>query len=202
MIIDFVLVILLAVCILVLLYVYSHRKRKASSEKTESTRALARNKSPLSKNVSVALIALTIFVYFGNKVSWFGAFDNQTHEKENQSTTATIGQDSLVIELSKTNLGMPVCSSAFCGFYSVRLTNIGTSPVELYDDICLVADGKTFRENFGHMITGTLNPGEYFLEFDAAFRPENDSHVTEIYVGDCISGKRQASLSLDYYASE
>jgi hypothetical protein len=89
------------------------------------------------------------------------------------------------------------CVDSFCQFFSVQVTNPGDSPVDVYDDICLVADGKTYAENFDVTLSGTLNPGSS-SGFDAAFRPASGAHVTELYLGNCETGTRIASLPLDY----
>ena len=86
---------------------------------------------------------------------------------------------------------------SFCQFFSVQVTNPGDTPVNVYDDICLVADGKTYAENFGVTLSGTLNPGSS-SGFDAAFRPASGAQVTELFIGNCESGNRIASLKLNY----
>jgi len=122
---------------------------------------------------------------------------------QGQSTDQASSTSNGLVMTYDESLGGPPCSSAFCDFFSVTVTNNGNAPVDLYDSICLVADGKTYAENFGASVTQTINPGpDSSIAFDAAFRPADGSHVTEMYLGDCSSGSKDVSLSLDYMASD
>ena len=114
------------------------------------------------------------------------------------STESSTPSTSLLISYDPNALGGGnPCSDSFCQFFSVEITNNGTAPVDFYDDICLVADGITYAENFGVTLSGTLNPGST-SGFDAAFRPASGASVTELYVGSCTSGTKLASLKINY----
>jgi hypothetical protein len=124
--------------------------------------------------------------------------DQPTGSTYNQGAPA---ETNLVLSFDEGVTGESPCASAFCDFFSVTLANNGDAPVNLYDSICLVAGGKTYAENFGYSVNQTINPGASYM-FDAAFRPADGAHVTEMYLGDCSSGMKDVSLALDYMASD
>ena len=101
----------------------------------------------------------------------------------------------LVLSLDKSMKISSPCSDSFCDFFSVQLRNYSNKPVQLFDDICLVANGVTYSENFGATVDQQVNPSTVY-EFDATFRPASGARVTEMYIGDCIHGIKDASVHL------
>lgn len=130
--------------------------------------------------------------------------DNTNAEPQTSATSfkGPVSSDGLVLSYDEATVGAGApCSSAFCDFFSVNLSNVGNTPVDLFDDICLIAGGKTYSENFGHTVSGTLNPGENY-GFDAVFRPADGAHVTQMYLGDCSEGTKDVALPLSYKAAD
>jgi uncharacterized membrane protein len=115
------------------------------------------------------------------------------------SSTAPTSTDESSIDEPDDSLSLSLndsyveCSPGWCSIFSIEITNSGTTPVDVYEEVCLVAGGKTYSEDFGDNLSDTINPGETKI-FDANFEFDSDASASELFIGDCSSTTKVASV--------
>ncbi len=119
------------------------------------------------------------------------ALQNATTKTSEEVSSKSELDAGLLLEQGKT-----LCSGSGCNFFMLKLAYSGDVPKEIFGEVCLVVDGKTYDEEFNKGIIETFNPGEEYF-FDAFFKVNSGVNVSELFVGNCIQGTKIASLALD-----
>jgi hypothetical protein len=157
------------------------------------------NVSPLAQMSSSqkVLTGVLFVVVFG--LAWYFNGPSLNFESNSSSQTVIPTSESQPEDEEKLSLSLVdsyvECSSGWCSLFSVEITNNGTTPVDVFEEMCLVAGGKTYSENFGDYLSDTVNPGQTKL-FDANFRFDASATATELFIGNCSSNTKIASVRI------
>jgi len=154
----------------------------------------ARKRNPTGQNLSpkqlVQLVSILVVVFGFYAYSELSQRTNVPSADRVPESTITEEKSYLSLSLSDSYVE---CSPGWCSIFSIEITNSGTTPVDVYEEVCLVAGGKTYSEDFGDNLSDTINPGETKI-FDANFEFDSDANASELFIGDCSSATKVASV--------
>jgi hypothetical protein len=143
------------------------------------------------------LSGVLLILAFG--LAWY--FQGPSPDFESKTSSQTVmptsqsqpeDEDKLSLSLSNSNV---VCGPGWCTIFSGEYTNQGKVPVSVFEEMCLVAGGKTYSEQFGVYLSETLNPGQTLL-FEASFEFDSGATPNEFFIGNCSSNTKIASARI------
>mgnify|MGYP006898274979 CR=1 FL=1 len=163
---------------------------KVRSRYSEMTSDLSRGeRGVVAGSIVLFAIAIPLWLY-SEFTNWPQNTDSSPAPSGESSNYEPV--DNLSLSLSSSNI---VCDTGWCTIFRGEYTNRGNTPVNVFEEMCLVAGGKTYSEKFGEYLSETIDPGQTLL-FEASFDFAAGATATEFFIGNCSSNTKVASARI------